>query len=131
MKINNKAGRIRRFLFWGLITAIVLPSAIFLFKNVLNSVEDKSAPTLKVEKIEFYFDKIYSAEVKLELQNYITRYVADCDKFWNFDQHKLYQELKSKFKIIKSFDCRIDDKSTLKFEIEGQNPFCFVNKNEV
>jgi len=131
MKISSKTGKFKRFLFLGVIVAIALPSAVFLFRSVATSCQTRTAKTMTIETIEYYFDTIYSKQLKQELQCCVNRYVAQGADFLTFDQHKLYELLKNEFKIIKSFDCRLDDKSALIVKIEGQKPFCFINNNQI
>ena len=131
MKIRSKTGKFKRFLFFGLVGIIALPSAVLLFRSFATLCQSKTAQKMTIEKIEYSFDNIYSGQLKQELQCCINRYVVQNSNFLAFDQQKLYALLKNEFKIIKSFECRLDDKSVLFVKIEGQMPFCFINKNQI
>jgi hypothetical protein len=131
MKVDSKTGRSKKLLFLVLITLIVLPSLTLLFRNSLSYFQNKTAPTLKINKVVYTFENIYSDDVLHDIQDFVSNSVGEIDNFWAFDQHKLYEELKNKFNIIKSFDCRSDDQSVLNVKIVGQKPFCVVNRNQI
>lgn len=131
MKINRRSDRIKKIIFLSLLALIILPSTIFLIKNSTNFVQSKTIPHLKIENIEYCFDKIYSENLRQELQCYVADYVAKSNDLWNFDQQALCRRLCDNFKIIKTIDCRIDDNAKLSVKVQGQSAFCFVNKNVI
>lgn len=131
MKIRSKTGRVKRFLFLGLIAGVALPSAVFLFRSVVTACQIKTSQAMIIEKTEYSFDSIYSGQLRQALQCCVNQFVAKNSDFLTFDQQKLYEFLKNEFKVVKSFDCRLDNKSVLFVKIEGQKPFCFINKNQI